>query len=88
MVFIITKGTVKWFNSKKGYGFITRDDDMSDVFVHFSAIKGDDNEFKTIYEGDIVEFDIVEGQKGPQANNVEVIEKGPRQSRGGRRSFY
>ncbi|MFX0072095.1 MAG: cold-shock protein [Candidatus Hermodarchaeota archaeon] len=84
----MVKGTVKWFNSKKGYGFITRDDNAADVFVHFSAIKASENEFKTLYEGDIVEFEVVEGQKGPQANEVEIIEKGPRQGSYSRRSFY
>ena len=61
-------GKVKWFNEKKGYGFITRDDNGGDVFVHFTAIK--ENGFKTLAEGQSVEFEIVEGQKGPQAANV------------------
>lgn len=60
-------GKVKWFNEKKGYGFITKDDG-SDVFVHFSAIQ--DEGFKTLDEGQEVEFDIVEGPRGPQAANV------------------
>jgi len=77
-VFEITKGTVKWFNPRKGYGFITIDDEETDVFVHFSAIKGGDDEFKTMYEGDIVEFEVTEGDKGQQASDVVVIEKGPR----------
>jgi CspA family cold shock protein len=81
------KGTVKWFNNKKGYGFITRDDSEADVFVHFSAIQGEEGDFKTVYEGDIVEFDITDGQKGPQASNVVVTKKGPRTSTG-RKSFY
>ncbi|MBY9007839.1 MAG: cold-shock protein [Candidatus Lokiarchaeota archaeon] len=76
----MAKGTVKWFNSRKGFGFITPEDGSDDVFVHFSAIKGEDNEFKTIYEGDIVEYEIVDGKKGPQANEVTVSEKGPRKS--------
>jgi cold shock protein len=66
----VAKGRVKWFNEKKGYGFISRDDG-SDVFVHFSAIKQDG--FKTLYEGDEVEFEISEGPKGPQATNVSVL---------------
>ena len=73
----MAKGTVKWFNSRKGFGFITPEDGSDDVFVHFSTIKGEDNEFKTIYEGDIVEYEVVDGKKGPQANEVTVLEKGP-----------
>ncbi len=76
----MVKGTVKWFDSRKGYGFITREDGSGDIFVHFSAIQGEDAEFKIIYEGDIVEFEVTEGDKGPQATNLTVVEKGPRQS--------
>lgn len=61
------KGKVKWFNEKKGYGFIEREDG-GDVFVHFSAIKGEG--FKTLSEGQTVEFEIIQGDKGPQAANV------------------
>ena len=61
------KGKVKWFNNAKGYGFIGREDG-SDVFVHYSAIQLDG--YKTLKEGDDVEFDIVQGQKGPQADAV------------------
>ena len=60
-------GKVKWFNPEKGYGFIERDDG-GDVFVHFSAIQTEG--FKTLNEGDQVEFEVVEGQRGPQAANV------------------
>jgi CspA family cold shock protein len=60
-------GTVKWFNDAKGFGFIAREGGP-DVFVHFSAIQADG--FKSLAEGDRVEFEIVEGQKGPQAANV------------------
>lgn len=60
-------GTVKWFNDAKGFGFIQREGGP-DVFVHFSAIQS--NGFKSLAEGDKVEFEIVEGQKGPQAANV------------------
>ncbi len=61
------KGQVKWFNEKKGYGFITRDDG-TDVFVHHTGIEGEG--FKTLYEGDKVEFEVKEGPKGLQASNV------------------
>lgn len=61
------KGTVKWFNATKGYGFITSEDGK-DVFVHFSAIQMDG--FKTLEEGDSVDFEVVDGEKGPQAANV------------------
>jgi CspA family cold shock protein len=61
------QGTVKWFNNSKGYGFIGREDGP-DVFVHYSAIVGDG--YRTLQEGDPVEFEIVQGPKGPQASNV------------------
>ena len=61
------QGTVKWFNAKKGYGFIS-DAEGNDVFVHFSALQMDG--FKVLDEGDAVEFDVVNGEKGPQAANV------------------
>jgi len=61
------KGTVKWFNATKGYGFITSEEGK-DVFVHFSAIQMDG--FKTLEEGDSVDFEVVDGEKGPQAANV------------------
>ena len=61
------QGRVKWFNNTKGYGFIGRDEG-SDVFVHYSALLGDG--FKSLQEGDLVEFEITQGQKGPQAANV------------------
>jgi CspA family cold shock protein len=62
-------GTVKWFSSEKGYGFITRDDGGADVFVHFNAIVGEG--FKNLEEGQKVEFEVTQGQKGPQAANVK-----------------
>ena len=67
---VMAQGTVKWFNESKGYGFITADEGR-DVFVHYSAILGDG--FKTLAEGQKVSFDIVNGEKGPQASNVSKI---------------
>jgi CspA family cold shock protein len=64
------KGTVKWFNESKGYGFIAREDG-NDVFVHYSSIEG--NGFKSLAEGDLVSFDIEEGPKGPKAVNVAPL---------------
>ena len=64
------KGTVKWFNEKKGFGFIS-DENGNDVFVHFSALQMDG--FKVLDEGEEVEFDVVNGEKGPQASNVVKI---------------
>ncbi len=63
-----TTGTVKWFNDAKGFGFITTEDGQKDCFVHHTAIKAEG--FRTLGEGDRVEFDIVQGQKGPAAENV------------------
>ena len=63
------QGKVKWFSAEKGYGFIQRDNG-SDVFVHFSAIQNEG--FKTLNEGQDVEFEVVEGNRGPQASNVHV----------------
>ena len=64
-------GTVKWFNAEKGFGFIAPEDGSPDVFVHFSAISG--SGYKSLDENQRVEFDSVQGQKGPQAENVRVI---------------
>jgi len=63
----MSEGTVKWFNQRKGYGFISTDDGR-DIFVHYSNISGEG--FKTLAEGDSVTFDVVEGEKGPRAENV------------------
>ncbi|SPP30912.1 Cold shock-like protein CspE [Arsenophonus endosymbiont of Aleurodicus floccissimus] len=65
------KGSVKWFNEAKGFGFITPEDGSKDVFIHFSSIKTEG--FKTLAEGQKVEFDITEGEKGPSAINVVAI---------------
>ena len=66
-------GTVKWFNEAKGFGFITPQDGSKDCFVHHSAIQG--KGFKTLVEGETVEFDVVEGKKGPAAENVTRMGK-------------
>ena len=66
-------GKVKWFKADKGYGFITVEGQSKDIFVHWSAINSDG--FKTLEEGQTVNFDIVEGDRGPQASNVTVVEQ-------------
>ncbi len=66
----MANGTVKWFNESKGFGFITQDNG-TDVFAHFSAIQGDG--FKTLDEGQEVSFDVVEGEKGPKAENIQKV---------------
>ena len=66
------QGKVKWFNNTKGYGFIGQEDGGADVFVHYSAIDGDG--YKTLHEGDTVEFEVTQGQKGPQAEKVTKVQ--------------
>ena len=67
----MARGTVKWFNSEKGYGFIAREEGGADVFVHFSAIEGAG--FRTLEEGQAVEFEIGPGKKGDEATNVRPV---------------
>ena len=64
----MAKGTVKWFNESKGFGFITQEDGGADVFAHYSEIQGEG--FKNLSEGEAVSFDVVEGEKGPKATNI------------------
>jgi len=65
------QGKVKWFNNNKGYGFIEQDNGRPDVFVHYSAIQEDG--YKSLKEGQVVEFDLIDGPKGPQAENVSKV---------------
>ena len=67
----MAQGTVKWFNAEKGFGFIAQDGGGADVFVHFSAIAADG--YRSLDENQRVEFDVTQGQKGPQAENVRVV---------------
>lgn len=83
----MARGRVKWFSGEKGYGFIAQEDGGDDLFVHFSAIQSEG--YRSLNEGDVVTFDVGQGQKGPQARNVVVTESaGPtagRSARGSRR---
>ena len=68
----MSQGTVKWFSNEKGYGFITPDDGSKDLFVHFSNVEGDG--FKSLSEGQAVEFEAGDGQKGPEAQSVRALD--------------
>ena len=81
----MAQGTVKWFNAEKGYGFIAQADGGPDVFVHYSAIQSDG--YRSLEENQAVEFDVIQGPKGPQADNVRIAcprtgMKGPAARRG------
>jgi CspA family cold shock protein len=67
----MAQGTVKWFNAEKGYGFITPADGGKDLFVHYSAIQG--NGYRSLEENQTVEFEVTQGDKGPQATNVSAV---------------
>ena len=70
---MLTIGKVKWFNTKKGYGFITREDNDEDIFVHYSSIAGDG--YRALEKGEDVQFELVEGPKGLQAQNVSKVQQ-------------
>ena len=78
----MANGSVKWFNNRKGFGFITPSEGDKDVFVHYSAIQATDNEFASLNENDKVSFDVVEGAKGLEAHNVSVTERASYTDRG------
>jgi CspA family cold shock protein len=91
LVLNLVSGTVKWFNGRKGFGFIISEEG-NDIFVHYSALVKERDEYATLNENDKVEFDIVQGNKGPQASNVVVTDKAPQQynnpyNRGGKRNY-
>lgn len=69
----MASGTVKWFSDQKGYGFIQPEDGSKDIFVHYSAIEGDG--FRTLHEGQAVQFETGEGRKGPEARNVRIASR-------------
>ncbi|OGS18499.1 MAG: cold-shock protein [Elusimicrobia bacterium RIFOXYA2_FULL_50_26] len=69
----MARGKVKWFNDAKGFGFVTNDDGSGEMFVHYSAIVGDSDGRKTLKDGEAVEFDIEQNEKGPRAINVKKV---------------
>jgi CspA family cold shock protein len=71
----MARGKVKWFNDAKGFGFITNEDGSGDLFVHYSTIVAEKNSQKTLKDGDTVEFDVEQGEKGPRAANVKKVEQ-------------
>lgn len=77
----MANGIIKWFNSRKGYGFITPDEGEKDVFVHYSVIQVEEGEFATLYENDKVEYDVEETPKGLEARKVVITEKAPFQNK-------
>ena len=77
----MNKGTVKWFDSKKVFGFIIPADESKDIFVHHTGIAGEEDAYRTLNDGDEVEYEIGEGEKGPNAVNVVVTKAAPRQER-------
>ena len=79
-------GKVKWFSSEKGFGFVAPDAGGEDLFVHFSAIEGDG--YRNLNEGDEVEFEVGQGNKGPQARNVRITNAAPARSQSPRRQRY
>jgi len=83
----MVSGTVKWFNNRKGFGFITPSEGDKDVFVHFSAIEANEGDFASLNENDKVEFNVEKTEKGLEARNVKVTEKAPSQ-RSGRNKDY
>jgi CspA family cold shock protein len=80
LVLKLTEGTVKWFDNRKGYGFIATEEE-GDIFVHYSAIVKEGDEYATLNESDKVEFEITQGEKGPAASKVVVTEAAPAQVR-------
>ncbi len=78
LVLKLVKGTVKWFDSRKGFGFI-QSEEGNDIFVHYSAIVANDDNYKSLNENDEVDFEIVQGQKGPKAEKVVVTKKAENQ---------